>query len=83
MSQQQSNSQSGPLEGVLVLDLTDEKGMYMSKLLADMGARVILIEPPSGHPARHIGPFYNDTPDPNGSLLFWYHSTNKESITLY
>ena len=82
MSQQQSNSQSGPLEGVLVLDLTDEKGMYMSKLLADMGARVILIEPPSGHPARHIGPFYNDTPDPNGSLLFWYHSTNKESITL-
>jgi crotonobetainyl-CoA:carnitine CoA-transferase CaiB-like acyl-CoA transferase len=79
---QQASSQSGPLEGILVLDLTDEKGMYMSKLLADMGARVILIEHPSGHPARHIGPFYNDTPDPNRSLLFWYHSTNKESITL-
>ena len=71
------------LEDVVILDLTDEKGMYMGKLLADMGARVILIEnPESGHPARSIGPYYNDVPDINGSLLFWYHSTNKESCTI-
>ena len=79
-----SNSQAQPmaLEDLVVLDLTDEKGMYMGKMLADMGAKVTIVEPPEGHPARHIGPFYQDKPDPNNSLLFWYHSTNKESITL-
>ena len=79
-----SNSHSQPmaLEDLVVLDLTDEKGMYMGKMLADMGARVTIVEPPQGHPARHIGPFYQDEPDPNKSLLFWYHSTNKESVTL-
>lgn len=71
------------LEDVLILDLTDEKGMYAGKLLADMGARVILVEnPEQGHAARGIGPYYNDVPDINGSLLFWYHSTNKESCTI-
>lgn len=80
----QDNHQAQPmaLEDLVVLDLTDEKGMYVGKMLADMGARVTLVEPPSGHPARHIGPFYQDRPDPNGSLLFWYNSTNKESVTL-
>ena len=77
-----SHSQPMALEDLVVLDLTDEKGMYMGKMLADMGARVTIVEPPQGHPARHIGPFYQDEPDPNKSLLFWYHSTNKESVTL-
>ncbi|MFH1559919.1 MAG: CoA transferase [Chloroflexota bacterium] len=80
----QDNQQAQPmaLDDLVILDLTDEKGMYVGKMLADMGARVIIVEPPSGHPARHIGPFYHDQPDPNKSLLFWYNSTNKESITL-
>ena len=76
------DSQPMALEDLVVIDLTDEKGMYMGKMMADMGARVTIVEPPSGHPARHIGPFYQDKPDPNNSLLFWYHSTNKESVTL-
>ena len=72
----------GALTDLLVLDLADEKGMYAGKLLADMGARVILVEPPGGHMARHMGPFRDDRPDPNASLSFWYHATNKESVTL-
>ena len=76
------DSQPMALEDLVVIDLTDEKGMYMGKMMADMGARVTIVEPPAGHPARHIGPFYQDKPDPSNSLLFWYHSTNKESITL-
>ena len=76
------DSQPMALEDLVVIDLTDEKGMYMGKMMADMGARVTIVEPPAGHPARHIGPFYQDKPDPNNSLLFWYHSTNKESVTL-
>tara|TARA_Y100000590_G_scaffold107647_1_gene122444 strand:- start:1331 stop:2608 length:1278 start_codon:yes stop_codon:yes gene_type:complete len=70
------------LGDMVVLDLTDEKGMYMGKMLADMGARVIVVEPPGGHPARAIGPFYQDVPNSNNSLLFWYNNTNKESVTI-
>ena len=41
-----------PLENYRVLDLTDEKGMLCSKLLADMGAEVIRIEKPGQKVAR-------------------------------
>ena len=72
--------QSLALGDMVVLDLTDEKGMYMGKMLADMGGRVIVVEPAGGHPARDIGPFYQDVPNSNNSLLFWYNNTNKESV---
>ena len=62
--------QSLALGDMLVLYLTYEKGLYMGKMLSDMGARVIVVEPPEGHPARAIGPFYQDDPNSNNSLLF-------------
>ncbi len=68
------------LEDLTVLEITDDKGMYAGKLLADMGATVILIEPPTGHVARHVGPFASNSPDLNSSLLFWYNNTNKKHI---
>lgn len=70
------------LGDLTVLDLTDEKGMYAGKLLADMGAEVIKVEPPGGDAARGIGPFVNDRPDSARSLFFWYHNTSKKGITL-
>ena len=45
-----SNTQ-GALSGITVLDLCDEKGQYMGKLLGEMGARVVKIEPPGGDSA--------------------------------
>ncbi|MFI5397140.1 MAG: CaiB/BaiF CoA transferase family protein [Candidatus Binatia bacterium] len=48
----------GALHGVRVLDLADESGVYCAKLLADMGADVIKIEPPGGVAMRRIGPFF-------------------------
>jgi crotonobetainyl-CoA:carnitine CoA-transferase CaiB-like acyl-CoA transferase len=53
------------------------------KMLADLGAEVIKVEPPrTGDPARHHGPFPNDIPDPERSGLFLYLNTNKRGITL-
>ena len=70
------------LEGVRVLDLTGEMGAYCTKLLADLGADVIKIEPPGGDPARNMAPFVGDEPGPDRSLNFLYQNTSKRSITL-
>ena len=60
-------NRQGALSGYRVLDLTDEKGMLCSRLLADMGAEVIRIEKPVGS-AR--------------SLFFWASNLGKRAITL-
>jgi len=70
------------LAGLQVLDLADEKASYCSKLLADLGARVIKVEKPGGDPSRKIGPFWNGSPHPEKSLSFFYNNTNKLGITL-
>ena len=65
-----------------VLDLTDEKGVFCTKLLADYGADVIRIEPPWGDHGRSRGPFPGDEPDSEASAYFLFYNTNKRSITL-
>lgn len=70
------------LEGIRVLEIGDQLTQFAGKMLADMGAEVIKVEPPSGAEARHIGPFYNDEKDKNKSLYFWHYNTSKKSITL-
>src|SRR5579871_2464119 len=72
----------GPLSGLRVLELADEKGQFCGKLLGDLGADVVKIEPPGGEPCRNVGPFLDDIPDPDRSLSFWYHNTSKRAITL-
>ena len=41
-------SENSVLSGYRVLDLTDEKGMFCSRLLADMGAEVVRVEKAGG-----------------------------------
>jgi crotonobetainyl-CoA:carnitine CoA-transferase CaiB-like acyl-CoA transferase len=65
-----------------VLDLSDEKGFLCGKILGDLGADVIKIERPGGDPARRIGPFYKNEPDPEKSLYWFAYNNNKRSITL-
>jgi benzylsuccinate CoA-transferase BbsE subunit len=65
-----------------VLDLADDKGSYCAKVLGDLGADVIKIEPPGGDPSRNTGPFYKDIPDPARSLYWWAYNTSKRGITL-
>ncbi|MFQ5667013.1 MAG: CaiB/BaiF CoA transferase family protein [Candidatus Binatia bacterium] len=72
----------GALEGVRVLDLAEAPGAYCGKLLADMGADVVKVEPPGGAVMRHIGPFHDGIRDRDRSLFFWHYNTNKRSVTL-
>ena len=65
-----------------VLDLTDERGVLCGKILGDLGADVIQVEPPGGSPARQVGPFYDDDPAPDNSLYWWAYCANKRGITL-
>ena len=70
------------LDDIRVLDLAGEIGQYCTKLLADLGADVIKLEPPEGDPVRNLPPFYHDEPGPEHSLYWWNLNTNKRSITL-
>ena len=60
-----------------VLDLTDEKGILCTKILADLGAEVIKVEKPGGDPTRTLPPFYHGIADPEKSL-YWFTSGSKE-----
>jgi len=77
-----SPSDEGMLSPYRVLDLTDERGLLCGKILADLGADVIQVEPSTGNPARRIGPFYQDEVHPERSLFWWAYTSNKRSITL-
>ena len=65
-----------------VLDLTDQRGLLCGKILADLGADVIQVEPPGGSTARKLGPFYHGETDPEKSLYWWSYAANKKGVTL-
>ncbi len=69
----------GPLDGIVVLDLTRVlAGPYCTLVLSDLGARVIKVETPKGgDDARHFGPFVKDR-----SAYFVSLNRGKESIAL-
>jgi crotonobetainyl-CoA:carnitine CoA-transferase CaiB-like acyl-CoA transferase len=76
-----SNSESflGPYR---VLDLTTEYGFIGGKLMGDLGADVIKIEPPGGDQARNLGPFFQGQKDPEKSLYWTSFNLNKRGVTL-
>ncbi len=70
------------LAGVRVLDLAGPMGVYCTKLLADLGADVVRIEPPGGDRVRDLGPFLGDVPDRELSLYWLHFNTSKRGVTL-
>lgn len=70
------------LGDVRILDLAGEIGQYCTKLLADLGADVIKVEPPGGDAVRALPPFLDGHNDPQSSLYWLNLNTNKRSITL-
>ena len=70
-----------PYANLTVIELADDPGGEQTgKFLADLGARVVKIEPLDGSPTRHQGPFVDDVANPNSSLNFWIYNTGKESV---
>lgn len=71
------------LDGLRVVELAgDPAGEMVGKLLAEMGADVVKVEPPGGSPTRSIGPFVTGHDDPDHSLSFWYYNVDKRSVVL-
>ena len=72
----------GALTGVRVLDLAGEGAVLGTKLLADLGADVLRIEPPEGDSIRGLGPFADDLADAERSLSHWWYNAGKRSAIL-
>jgi crotonobetainyl-CoA:carnitine CoA-transferase CaiB-like acyl-CoA transferase len=71
-------AESGPLRGVTVVEFGNLiAGPYAGMLLADLGARVIKVEPRSGDLGRQFGPYQKGE-----SAFFMAVNRGKESIAL-
>lgn len=74
---------TGPLAGLHVVEIATEiSGPYAAKLLVDLGADVVKIEPPAGDPLRQWGPFPDDVVDPQRCGLFEYLNAGKRTAAL-
>ncbi|PLW81398.1 hypothetical protein CWI75_15310, partial [Kineobactrum sediminis] len=75
-----SASNASALAGVRVLDLTDASGVFSTRLLADLGADVVRIEPPDGGSLRSHGPGLDGMQDAECGYYHLFHNMNKRSV---
>ena len=73
---------NGPLAGITVVELSHELCAWAGKLLGDLGADVVVVEPPGGSAQRSWGPFLDDVPGPERSLWWWQYNTSKSSVVI-
>lgn len=73
---------AGPLSAIRVLDVSGAIGAYCTKLLADLGADVLLAEPPGGDQMRRMPPFLEGRSVGATSLMFASYHANKRGITV-
>lgn len=73
---------AGILSGIRIVDCADRTGAFAGKLLAGLGAEVILVEPPGGHAMRSIPPFAAGVAEPEASLFFAFYGAGKRSVTI-
>ena len=72
---------AGFLSPYRVLDLTDHRGLLAGRMLAQLGADVIQVEPPAGSPARSVGPFDDAAPEGLRSMYWAAYASCKRGIT--
>ena len=78
------NTKNAPeaLSHLRVLDLTGPGAQYCGRLMADLGADVVKVEPPSGDSARHMRPFVGREPGTERGIHFLPLNLNKRSVAL-
>lgn len=69
-----------PLTGIRVIDLAVDRGELGGRLLSDLGADVVKVEPPEGSPSRRLPPL--DPLTPEHSLFFTMRNCGKRSVVL-
>jgi crotonobetainyl-CoA:carnitine CoA-transferase CaiB-like acyl-CoA transferase len=72
----------GPLAGLRVVELAHCHVQFAGRLLADLGADVLVVEPPGGHESRRYEPFADDRPGDETSLWWWHHNVSKRSTVV-
>jgi crotonobetainyl-CoA:carnitine CoA-transferase CaiB-like acyl-CoA transferase len=78
-----SEMREGPLADLRVVDLTRMlAGPYVTMLLADLGAEVVKVEPPTGDPMRAVGPFRADDTTRAFGGYFQSINRNKRSVVI-
>jgi len=70
------------LGGIRVIDLSDDLAAYSSRLLVDLGAEVIRVEPPAGSPVRRQAPIVMEPGLPRLSAFDRFVNAGKRSVTL-
>src|SRR5579885_1479761 len=74
---------TGPLARARVVEYGEGiSAAFAAKLLSQLAAEVIKVEPPQGDCARLRGPFAGGQPDPNASGLLAYLNSGKRGVTL-
>lgn len=72
---------AGFLSPYRVLDLTDHRGLLAGRMLAQLGADVLQVEPPAGSPARGLAPLDAGAPAGQQSLYWAAYAAGKRGIT--
>ena len=70
------------LSSYRVIDCTDERGQLAGFMLAQLGADVLLVEPPGGSSARRCPPFAGDRAGSDTSLWHWAYNRGKRSVVV-
>jgi crotonobetainyl-CoA:carnitine CoA-transferase CaiB-like acyl-CoA transferase len=70
------------LDDIRVLEVSAPETMLAGRILADLGADVVVIEPPWGSPGRRLAPFLDDIPGIERSLTWHALNYNKRGVTL-
>jgi len=70
----------GPLEGYRIVDVCDSRGALAGAVFAQLGAEVLLVEPPEGSTMRREPPFLSDQPGDARSLAYWAFNRGKRSV---
>ena len=80
--QMETDKREAALSGCRVLDLTSPLGHLCGKILGDLGADVIKIEPPAGDAGRSRVPIYTDPAGSRHSMFWLAYNSNKRGLTL-